>query len=197
MKIGITGGMGSGKSFVCSIIENLGYPIFYSDNEAKWLMENNASLIAEIKKIVGNNAYTNNKINKEEIRKYIFDSAENRKKLNEIVHPAVTQHFDHWTQQFASNSLIFNESALLIETGSYKRFDKIILITASQDVKIKRLIQRENVSTEEIRLRMNSQLSDEVKKDHADYIIENNETDFLLPKIFTIIDQLKKDSLTL
>ena len=82
MKIGITGGMGSGKSFVCSIIENLGYPIFYSDKEAKWLMENNASLIAEIKKIVGNNAYTNNKINKEEIRKYIFDSAEKRKKLN-------------------------------------------------------------------------------------------------------------------
>ena len=197
MKIGITGGMGSGKSFVCSIIENLGYPIFYSDKEAKWLMENNVSLIAEIKKIVGNNAYTNNKINKEEIRKYIFDSAENRKKLNEIVHPAVTQHFDHWAQQFASNSLTFNESALLIETGSYKRFDKIILITASQDVKIKRLIQRENVSKEEIRLRMNSQLSDEVKKDHADYIIENNETDFLLPKIFTIIDQLKKDSLTL
>jgi dephospho-CoA kinase len=197
MKIGITGGMGSGKSFVCSIIENLGYPIFYSDKEAKWLMENNASLIAEIKKIVGNNAYTNNKINKEEIRKYIFNNAENRKKLNEIVHPAVTQHFDHWAQQFASNSLIFNESALLIETGSYKRFDKIILITASQDVKIKRLIQRENVSKEEIRLRMNSQLSDEVKKDHADYIIENNETDFLLPKIFTIIDQLKKDSLTL
>ncbi len=197
MKIGITGGMGSGKSFVCSIIENLGYPIFYSDKEAKWLMENNASLIAEIKKIVGNNAYTNNKINKEEIRKYIFDSAEKRKKLNEIVHPAVTQHFDYWAQQFASNSLIFNESALLIETGSYKRFDKIILITASQDVKIKRLIQRENVSTEEIRMRMNSQLSDEVKKNHADYIIENNETDFLLPKIFTIIDQLKKDSLTL
>ena len=197
MKIGITGGMGSGKSFVCSIIENLGYPIFYSDKEAKWLMENNASLIAEIKKIVGNNAYTNNKINKEEIRKYIFDSAEKRKKLNEIVHPAVAQHFDHWAQQFASNSLIFNESALLIETGSYKRFDKIILITASQDVKIKRLIQRENVSKEEIRLRMNSQLSDEIKQDHADYIIENNETDFLLPKIFTIIDQLKKDSLTL
>ena len=197
MKIGITGGMGSGKSFVCSIIENLGYPIFYSDKEAKWLMENNASLIAEIKKIVGNNAYTNNKINKEEIRKYIFDSAEKRKKLNEIVHPAVNQHFDYWAQQFKSNSLLFNESALLIETGSYKRFDKIILITASQDVKIKRLIQRENVSKEEIRLRMNSQLSDEVKKDHADYIIENNETDFLLPKIFTIIDQLKKESLTL
>ena len=197
MKIGITGGMGSGKSFVCSIIENLGYPIFYSDKEAKWLMENNASLIAEMKKIVGNNAYTNNKINKEEIRKYIFDSAEKRKKINEIVHPAVAQHFDHWAQQFKSNSLLFNESALLIETGSYKRFDKIILITASQDVKIKRLIQRENVSKEEIRMRMNSQLSDEVKKDHADYIIENNETDFLLPKIFTIIDQLKKDSLTL
>ena len=93
--------------------------------------------------------------------------------------------------------MLFNESALLIETGSYKRFDKIILITASQDVKIKRLIQRENVSKEEIRLRMNSQLSDEVKQYHADYIIENNETDFLLPKIFTIIDQLKKESLTL
>jgi dephospho-CoA kinase len=197
MKIGITGGMGSGKSFVCSIIENLGYPMFNSDKEAKWLMENNASLIAEIKKNVGNNAYTNNKINKEAIRKYIFNRGKNREKLNDIVHPAVYHHFDNWAQQFTSNTLIFNESALLIETGSFKRFDKIILITAPEELKIKRLIQRENVSKEEIRLRMNSQLSDEVKKDHADYIIENNETDFLLPKIFTIIDQLKKDSLTL
>ena len=197
MKIGITGGMGSGKSFVCSIIENLGYPMFYSDKEAKWLMENNASLITEIKKNVGNNAYTNNKINKEEIRKYIFNCKKNREKLNDIVHPAVYHHFENWAQQFTSNTLIFNESALLIETGSFKRFDKIILITAPEELKIKRLIQRENVSKEEIRLRMNSQLSDEVKKDHADYIIENNEKELLLPKIFTIIDQLKKDSLTL
>jgi dephospho-CoA kinase len=193
MKIGITGGMGSGKSFVCSIIENLGYPMFNSDKEAKWLMENNASLIAEIKKIVGNNAYTNNKINKEEIRKYIFDSAEKRKKLNEIVHPAVTQHFENWAQQFTSNTLIFNESALLIETGSFKRFDKIILITAPEELKIKRLTQRENITKEEIILRMKSQLSDEEKKNYADHLIENNEKELLLPQIIRVLDQLNKD----
>lgn len=193
MKIGITGGMGSGKSFVCSIIENLGYPMFYSDKEAKWLMENNASLIAEIKKNVGNNAYTNNKINKEAIRKYIFNREKNREKLNDIVHPAVYNHFENWTQQFTSNTLIFNESALLIETGSFKRFDKIILITASEELKIKRLIQRENITKEEIILRMKSQLSDEEKKVYADYIIENNEKELLLPQIISVLDQLNKD----
>lgn len=192
MKIGITGGMGSGKSFVCSIIENLGYPIFYSDKEAKWLMENNSSLIAEIKKNVGNNAYTNNKINKEEIRKYIFNCKNNRKKLNDIVHPAVYHHFENWAQQFTSNSLIFNESALLIETGSFKRFDKIILITATENLKIKRLTQRENISKEEVILRMKSQLSDEEKKVYADYTIENNEKILLLPQIISILDQLNK-----
>lgn len=193
MKIGITGGMGSGKSFVCSIIENLGYPMFYSDKEAKWLMENNASLIAEIKKNVGNNAYTNNKINKEAIRKYIFNCKKNREKLNDIVHPSVYQHFENWAQQFNSNTLMFNESALLIETKSYKRFDKIILITAPEELKIKRLIQRENSTKEEIILRMKSQLSDEEKKVNADYIIENNEKELLLPQIIRVLDQLNKD----
>lgn len=193
MKIGITGGMGSGKSFVCSIIENLGYPIFYSDKEAKWLMENNGSLIAEIKKNVVNNAYTNNKINKEEIRKYIFNCKKNREKLNDIVHPAVYHHFENWAQQFTSNTLIFNESALLIETESFKRFDKIILITAPEELKIKRLTQRENSTKEEIILRMKSQLSDEDKKVNADYIIENNEKELLLPQIISVLDQLNKD----
>ena len=197
MKIGITGGMGSGKSFVCSFIENLGYPMFYSDKEAKWLMENNASLIAEIKKNVGNNAYTNNKINKEAIRKYIFNCKKNREKLNDIVHPTVYHHFENWAQQFTSNTLIFNESALLIETGSFKRFDKIILITAPEELKIKRLIQRENITKEEIILRMKSQLSDEEKKVYADYILENNEKELLLPKIIRVLDQLNKVCSTL
>ena len=124
-------------------------------------------------------------------------SKKNRGKLNGIVHPAVYHHFENWAQQFNSNTLIFNESALLIETGSFKRFDKIILITAPVELKIKRLTQRENSTKEEIILRMKSQLSDKEKKNYADYLIENNEIELLLPQIIRVLDQLNKDCSTL
>lgn len=191
MKIGITGGIGSGKSYVCSIIEKLGYPIFYSDKEAKWLMENNLKLKHEITELVGNGAYVEHSLNKNVIRNFIFNSEKNRKKLNDLVHPVVFKHFEIWSKQLKNNELIFNESALLFETGSSKRFDKIILITAPTELKIERLTQRDNLSKQEVVKRIDSQLSDKEKISLADFVIENNEKDLLVPKIVTVLNQLK------
>lgn len=191
MKIGITGGIGSGKSFVCQIIEKMGYNVFYSDSEAKWLMENNNILIEKIKILVGKNAYLeNNKINKKNISDFIFQNEDNRLKFNKLVHPFVYDHFDFWCEQHKKDELLFNESALLFETGSYKKFDKIILITAPINTRIKRIKERDNLSDQEIVNKMNSQLSDDVKIKLCNYIIDNKEDELLIPKITTVITKL-------
>ena len=195
MKIGITGGIGSGKTYVCNLIEKMGYPVFYSDKEAALLMNKNKALIKEIKTLIGTKAYFNNQINKTEIGTYIFKNKSNRTNLNQIVHPFVYDQFHIWSNQFSQKELIFNESAILFETGSYKRFDKTILITASLETRINRINERDNLTKEDTLKRINSQLTDEVKIKLVDYVIPNNENELLLPKINKVLDELKNISL--
>lgn len=191
MKIGITGGIGSGKTYICKIISKMGFPVFYSDVEAKWLMENDESLIAELKELIGDEAFTNEqKINKQIIANFIFKNPNNRFKINDLVHPKVFDHFNKWCLQFDTTTLLFNESALLFETGSYKRFDKTILITAPLETRVSRIKSRDNLSDLEIQNRIESQLNDTDKIKLADYVINNTDDELLLPKIASIIHQL-------
>ncbi len=194
LKIGITGGIGSGKTFVCHILEKLGYPIFYSDKEAKKLMNKNLDLIIKIKELLGNDAYLNGIIDKSFIARKIFETPTLRNELNAIVHPEVYLAFEKWSKSQPSN-LVFNESALLFETESYKRFDKTILITADICLKIERIKKRDLLDEIEIKHRMNSQLSDEIKLKLADFVIENNEDKLLLPQLIQFINQLKTTTL--
>lgn len=195
MKVGITGGIGSGKSFICTIIEKLGYPVFYSDKEAAKLMNNNPELILKIQELIGLKAYVDNQINKEEISKFIFKDETNRNKLNRIVHPYVFDSFNKWNSQFSENDIVFNESALLFETGSYVRFDKVILITAPIEKRIERIKKRDKFSEKEIIKRINSQLADQDKIKLADYVILNDEEELLLPKINNLLQGLKNAGL--
>ncbi len=194
LKIGITGGIGSGKTFVCHILEKLGYPVFYSDQEAKKLMNENHDLIIKIKELLGYGAYLNGIINKSFIARKIFESPTLRNELNAIVHPEVYLAFEKWSKSQPSN-LVFNESALLFETESYKRFDKTILITADICLKIERIKKRDLLDEIEIKHRMNSQLSDEIKLKLADFVIENNEDKLLLPQLIQFINQLETSTL--
>ena len=189
LKIGITGGIGSGKTYICKIIEKMGYQVFYSDIEAKKLMSNNTELIKKIKIIIGENAYINGEINKPIIRAFLFENEQNKDKLNEIIHPFVFQEFEQWSKS-KKEEIIFNESALLFETGSYKRFDKIILITAPEEVKVNRLIKRDQLTKEEIVKRFQAQLDDTIKKQKADYIIDNNDKELIIPQINKILNEL-------
>ena len=189
LKIGITGGIGSGKTYICQIIEKMGYQVFYSDIEAKKLMSNNIELIKKIKKIIGENAYINGEINKPLIRAFLFKNEQNKETLNEIIHPFVFQEFEQWSK-LKKEEIIFNESALLFETGSYKRFDKIILITAPEEVKVNRLIKRDQLIREEIVKRFQAQLDDTIKKQKADNIIDNNDKELLIPQINKILNEL-------
>jgi dephospho-CoA kinase len=195
VKVGITGGIGSGKSFICTIIEKLGYPVFYSDKEAAKLMNNNPELILKIQELIGLKAYVDNQINKEEISKFIFKDETNRTKLNRIVHPYVFDSFNKWNSQFSENDIVFNESALLFETGSYSRFDKVILITAPIEKRIDRIKKRDKFSEKEIIKRINSQLADQDKIKLADYVILNDEEELLLPKINNLLQELKNSAL--
>ena len=194
LKIGITGGIGSGKTFVCHILEKLGYPIFYSDKEAKKLMNENLHLIIKIKKLLGNEAYLNGIIDRSFIAQKIFETPTLRNELNAIVHPEVYLAFEKWSKSQTSK-LVFNESALLFETESYKRFDKTILITADICLKIERIKKRDLLDEIEIKHRMNSQLSDEIKLKLADFVIENNEDKLLLPQLIQFINQLETNTL--
>ena len=194
IKIGITGGIGSGKTFICHILEKLGYPVFYSDQEAKKLMNENLDLIIKIKELLGYGAYLNGIINKSFIARKIFETPTLRNELNAIVHPEVYLAFEKWSKSQPSN-LVFNESALLFETESYKRFDKTILITADICLKIERIKKRDLLDEIEIKHRMHSQLADEIKLKLTDFVIENNEVKLLLPQLIHAINQLETTTL--
>lgn len=189
-KIGITGGIGSGKTFVCHIIEKLKYPVFYSDIIAKKLMNENIDLSQKIRQLLGNEAYLDGILNKSFIAQKIFEIPTLRNELNEIVHPEVYLAFENWCNSQTCN-LVFNESALLFDTESYKRFDKTILITADISIKIERIKKRDLLDETEIKRRMNSQLSDEIKLKLADFVIDNNEQKLVLPQLIKCIHELE------
>lgn len=191
LKIGITGGIGSGKSYVCQILEKMGYAIFYSDLEAKKLMIQNEELIQQIKNIIGEHAYLNNELNKPIIRNFLYQNDVNKEKLNALIHPFVYQEFEKWANSI-QKEIVFNESALLFETDSYKRFNKTILVTAPEEIRIQRLIIRDCLNVEEIKKRFNAQLNDTIKIKKADYIIENDDKKLIIPQINKMLEQIRR-----
>lgn len=188
--IGITGGIGSGKSTVCKVLQVLGFPVFYSDLIAKDLMHNDSALKSKIIQLFGEEAYIDGLINRDFIASLIFSNPEYKNKLNQLVHPAVYNAFEKFVTDYKESSLLFNESALLIETGSYKRFYKNILVIADEEVRIKRVIHRDKTHEDQVRSRIQNQLSDEEKIKCVDFVIENNNDSKVLDQVLTILEKL-------
>jgi dephospho-CoA kinase len=187
--IGVTGGIGSGKSIVCKVFQTMGFPVFFSDQVAKDLMHSNLELKEQICTLFGNEAYQDGVLNRPFLAKQIFSDETLKSKLNSIVHPAVYNAFQTFCQQQMA-PLIFNESALLFETGSYKRFDYTILVTAPLEVKIKRIMQRDSASELEILARVKSQLEDDEKRKFASFELVNDENKLVLDQIYTILKSI-------
>lgn len=185
-KIAITGGIGSGKSTVCKIFEQLGFPVFYSDVEAINILNENKLVKSQIIELLGEEAYKNNELNRIFISSKIFNDLSLKEKMNSIVHPAVRLAFDNWSTTQKSN-IIFNEAAIIFETGAYKNFYKTILVTSPESLKIKRIIVRDNCTEQEARLRIKNQWSDEKKIKLADFILNNDESEPLLQQISDLI----------
>lgn len=185
LKIGITGGIGSGKTTVCRVFETLGIPVFYADTVAKQIMVSDQVLIQGVKDAFGAESYTaDGTLNNKYIAGIVFDNAEQLSRLNELVHPAVFRAFDNWVKQIpATVPYILKEAALLFESGSYKMCDQNILVIAAEQIRLQRVMERDGVTAEQVRARMDKQLPDAEKMKLADHNIYNNETDSLIIQV--------------
>lgn len=191
LKIGITGGIGSGKTTVCSIFETLGIPVFYADDVAKEVMVNDTILVQGLQEAFGPESYTEEgHLNRKHIAGIVFNDAQALSRLNDLVHPAVFRAFDHWVENLAAEPpYILKEAALLFESGSYKMCDRNVLVTAPLEMKLKRLMARDGSTVAEISARMDKQFTDEQKALLSDYIISNEETKSLVLQVLDLHQQ--------
>jgi len=191
LKIGITGGIGSGKTTVSKVFEVLEIPVFYADDLAKSVMQTDELLVESIKKTFGSEAYNADQaLNRKYLADIVFNDEQKLAKLNQLVHPAVFRAFDAWLAVQRKVPYILKEAALLFESGSYKLCDKNILVTAPEELKIKRVMQRDNISAGEVKARMNKQFTEAQGIKLADFIIRNDEEYLLIPQVMRLHEEL-------
>ena len=192
LKVGVTGGIGSGKTTIAEVFMQLGVPVYPSDERAKELMTEDFELRQAIIGLFGNEAYVDEIINRSFIASKVFSDDSLLQKLNELVHPAVKKDFDSWCL-VQNTPYVLKEAATLIETGGYKVMDKMILVTAPSELKIQRVQKRDTLTRGEILARMNRQWSDERKKEFADFIIHNENNSMVLEQVLDVHKSLMKE----
>ena len=191
LKVGLTGGIGSGKTTVSKILTSLGYPVFNSDQRAKWLMNNDESLKVAIAELFGQNSFIDKTLNSSFISNAVFNNPTLLQKLNKLVHPEVAKDFKIWIQKNKNFKILFKEAAILIESKAYLEMDKIILVTCPKEIRIKRILMRDSLDYKSVLKRIENQMSDIEKLKYAHYIIENNgNRDSLKNKVQNIIHSL-------
>jgi dephospho-CoA kinase len=189
LKVGLTGGIGSGKSTVAKVFAILGIPVYKADDEAKRLMATHPTLIEQIKSHFSEEAYVNGKLNKPFLSSIVFKNKEKLNLLNQLVHPFTIEDGKAWMQR-QSTPYAIKEAALIFESGSQGEFDLIIGVYAPETLRIHRTIQRDHSSKEQIRSRMDNQIKEELKMKLCDEVILNNEQELLLPQIIALHHKL-------
>ncbi len=190
LKIGITGGIGSGKSLVCKVFEKLGVSVFHSDDIAKILLDTDEGIRAEMYNYFGEKIFNKaNMIDRPALANIIFSDKIALKKTNTIVHPEVETAFNLWLEKKQNCKYILKEAAIIFESNSYKTLDKIICVTASLEERIKRITERDVVSRESILKRINMQMNEADRINKSDYIINNEEKNTILPQILKLHKQ--------
>lgn len=193
LKVGLTGGIGSGKTTVSNFLLEYGIPVYNSDSQGKKLMNTNLELINEIVNIFGESVYNNGILNTNLLSSIVFSDAEKIKQLNNLVHPKVAEDFKQWVEKNNNQPILVKEAAILIESGAYLDMDKIILVISKKSNRINRVSKRDNSDLESIEKRINFQLTDDEKIKYADYIIENNSSlDDLKNEVLRVINEIKK-----
>ena len=189
MRAGITGGIGSGKTTVCRIFAALGVPVYDADTEAKKLINTDVDLISGIKALFGPESYTAEGVyNRPFVSSMVFTDAEKLAALNALVHPAVEAHSRRWhqAQMAAGHPYTLKEAALLVESGSYKHVDALIVVTAPENLRIKRVMARDGAGEAAVRARVRHQLPDSEKLALAHYVIHNDGAHLLVPQVWNI-----------
>ncbi|MFK7900455.1 MAG: dephospho-CoA kinase [Cyclobacteriaceae bacterium] len=192
IKVGITGGIGSGKTTVCNLLASMEYPVFDADTIAKQLMNNDPQLVEQITTTFGTDAYTDGTLNRPFLAKQVFSNKENIELLNSLVHPRVGIAFDNWSTENRENKIIIKEAALLIESGSYKNLDKLILVQADEQTRIKRVLERDTQRSEaDIKRIIANQLPESEKEPLADFIISNDGSQSVIEQMNKVLKELE------
>ena len=193
LKVGITGGIGSGKTTVAKIFEVLGIAVYYADEAAKRLMIKDASLKEKIEQTFGKDTYDNGILNRAKVSSLVFNNPEKLALLNSIVHPATIADADKWMQQQIT-PYVLKEAALIFESGSNKMLDKMIGVFTPIELRIQRVMQRDNISEEAVKTRISKQMDEAEKMRLCDYVITNDERELLIPQVLKIHEDLMKES---
>lgn len=190
--VGITGGIGSGKSLICKVFEVFGVPVYDSDSRAKALMAGDPLLVVKIKEAFGEDAYTNTQaLNRTFLAREVFSNPAKLQTLNELVHPAVGRDFQAWVTRLGHQPYVLKEAALLFETGSYTTLDATILVTAPVALRVNRVLARDSHRTEQqVKDIIGNQMPDKEKEKLADYVLRNDEESLLLPLIVNLHEHL-------
>ncbi len=192
LKVGITGGIGSGKTTVCHVFQLLGIPVFYADDEAKRLMISDQILVKEITLEFGAPSYfEDGSLNRKHISDIVFKDSDQLKKLNSFVHPAVFRAMESWAL-LQKSPYVLKEAALLFESGSYQQNKFNILVSCPLELRIKRVMNRDQISKEKVLERIQHQFSEEKKNDMADFFIQNNEEEFMITQVLDLHQKLLK-----
>lgn len=191
LQIGLTGGIGAGKSLIGKIFQLLGIPVYDADSRSKWIASNHPDVVVQVIKLMGKEAYKEGELNRTYLAGLIFNDESLSKSLTDILHPKVKEDFDVWVSAHANNPYVLKEAALLYESGSWERLDKIVVVTAPVEIRVKRVLARDTFRTEtDIKKIMNNQMPEEEKVTRADFIITNDDRSSVIQQVLTIHDQL-------
>jgi len=192
LKIGVTGGIGSGKTVICQIFQSFGIPVYNADHRAKQVMRNNEKVRSAISKIFGREAYhANGELNSNFLSEQVFDNETRLAQLNGIVHPAVAEDFADWVDGHLDKPYIIKEAALLVESGSYKSLDLLINVRAPVDLRISRVLSRDpHRSRQEVLNIMSNQLNEKYVTEKSSFVIDNDGRTLVIPEVLRIHQHL-------
>lgn len=191
IKLGITGGIGSGKSVVSHLLTIMGVPMYIADVESKRLAVEDPLIRESLTSLLGTDLYLNGELNKALLASYIFGNPENMNVVNGIIHPRVKDDFKEWVHQHAAFKVLGMEAAILIEAGFAQKVDKVVLVYAPLDIRLQRTMVRDSSSREQVMKRIQSQMSDEEKMGTADFIIHNDGETPLIPQVLSLMNSLE------
>lgn len=190
MLIGLTGGIGSGKSTVARFWEILDVPVYYADARAKQILAEDPDVVASVTSLLGAEAYSDGVPDRAYIASRVFEDGALRDKLNGIIHPAVGRDFESWIVTRSDRPYLLKEAAIIVETGTVDAYDALVLVTAPEAVRMERVIKRGGISRKDVEQRIASQLGDAEKRRFADYIIDNDGKNAVVPAVLSIHEAL-------
>jgi dephospho-CoA kinase len=195
LQIGVTGGIGSGKSVVCRLFECLGVPVYNADDRAKWLTTHDPEIIRRVTELLGTEAYLKNgDYNRAYVSSKVFTDAALLSGLNAIIHPAVLRDTENWVRRHVGLAYVVKEAAIMKKAGEGNNLDSVIVVEAPEALRIQRVLQRDNRSLAEVKAIIERQVSDEIRREVGDFVVVNDSFSALIPQVMILHEKLTQKS---